>query len=160
VKLLPFLLLFAAVVFTFGGGVAKQLKGRMSHVEVSENTSLAGVAGIQVVISIYGGYFGGGMGILMLASLTLMGMSHIHSMNALKAVLGGLINAVAAALFVWRRAVIWSFALVMIAGALVGGYVGASVARKIDAAVVRKAVLAFAWGMTAYFFWNAYGRNH
>ena len=156
VRLLPFLLLFAAVVFTFGGGLAKRLKARMSHIEVSENTSLAGVAGIQVLISIYGGYFGGGMGILMLASLTLMGMSHIHSMNALKAVLGGLINAVAAALFVARKAIIWPYAIVMIAGALVGGYAGAYVARRIDAAAVRKGVLVFAWGMTAFFFWKTY----
>jgi uncharacterized membrane protein YfcA len=85
VLLIPFLLLFATVLFTFGGPVAKRLtRGAQAPLPV------AVVA--QFFISVYGGYFGGGMGIMMLAVMTLLGMTNIHKMNGLKNVLAVLIN--------------------------------------------------------------------
>ena len=85
-RLVPWLLLVASAVFTFGPRLSRGRTGGVS-------LALGGV--VQVVIASYGGYFGGGMGILMLATLTLMGMRHMHEMNALKVVLGLLINGVA-----------------------------------------------------------------
>jgi uncharacterized membrane protein YfcA len=149
VLMIPFLLLFATALFTFGGRVAKTLT-RGAHAPLP----VAVVA--QFVISVYGGYFGGGMGIMMLAVMTLLGMSHIHEMNGLKNVLGALINGVAVVAFVLAGAVQWNAAAVMIAGGIAGGYAGAAIARRIEPKYVRWLVMGVAWSMTAYFFIRTY----
>lgn len=110
----------------------------------------------QLAVAVYGGYFGGGAGIVMLAILSVLGMSEIHRMNALKTLLGTLINGVAVVAFIVARAVDWAPGVVMIAGGITGGYAGAAVARRIDPKHVRSLVLAVAWGMTAYFFVRTY----
>ena len=149
VLLIPWLLLFATVLFTFGGAVARKLtKGARAPLAV------AAVA--QLAISVYGGYFGGGMGIMMLAVLTLLGMTHIHRMNALKNILGALINGVAVVAFVIAGAVMWAPGVVMIAGGITGGYAGAAIARRVSPKYVRYVVMVIAWSMTAYFFVKTY----
>lgn len=151
VLLIPWLLLFATLLFTFGGAVARKLtRGATAPFTV------AVVA--QFAISIYGGYFGGGMGIMMLAVLTLLGMTHIHRMNALKNVLGALINGVAVVAFIVAGAVRWGPGIVMIAGGITGGYAGAAAARRVDPKHVRLLVMIIAWSMTAYFFIKTYGK--
>jgi uncharacterized protein len=142
-RLVPFLLLAAALVFTLGPRLSK---GKKRHVP------LAVGAVVQLVIASYGGYFGGGMGILMLATLTLMGMDHIHRMNALKVVLGLLINGVALVFFLASGKVDLGAALPTTIGALFGGWFGADVARRLDPKKVRIGVLVFAWALTAFFF--------
>ncbi|HEY8038270.1 MAG TPA: sulfite exporter TauE/SafE family protein, partial [Polyangiaceae bacterium] len=149
VLLIPWLLLFATILFTFGGKLAKRLTGG-----AQAPLALAVVA--QLGISVYGGYFGGGMGIMMLAVLSLLGMTHIHRMNALKNVLGALINGVAVVAFVLAGAVRWAPGVVMIAGGITGGYAGAALARRVDPGHVRWLVLFIAWGMTGYFFVRTY----
>jgi uncharacterized membrane protein YfcA len=149
VLLIPWLLLFATVLFTFGGPVSKRLTG-------GRRAPLALGVAVQLGISVYGGYFGGGMGIMMLAVFTLLGMTHIHRMNALKNVLGTLINGVAVVAFVIAGAVQWAPGVVMIAGGITGGYAGAAVARRVDPKRVRSLVVAVAWGMTLYFFLRTY----
>jgi len=149
VLIIPWLLLFATVLFSFGGRLARRLVGgsRMP-------LGLATVA--QLAVAVYGGYFGGGAGIVMLAILSVLGMSEIHRMNALKTLLGTLINGVAVVAFIVARAVDWAPGVVMIAGGITGGYAGAAFARRIDPKDVRSLVLAVAWGMTAYFFVRTY----
>ncbi len=145
VAVIPWLLLFAALLFSFGGSVAKRLRG--------DARLPPGVAVFaQLAISVYGGYFGGGMGIVMLAILTLLGLSDIHRMNALKTVLASLVNGVAVAAFVAAGAVRWAPAIVMSAGGIAGGYAGAALARRVDPGRVRRLVLVVAWAMVAYFF--------
>jgi uncharacterized protein len=151
VLLIPWLLLFATVLFTFGGAVARKLT-RGAHAPLW----LAAIA--QLAISVYGGYFGGGMGIMMLAVLTLLGMTHIHRMNALKNVLGALINGVAVVAFIVAGAVRWAPGIVMIAGGITGGYAGAAMARRVSPKYVRWMVMAIAWGMTTYFFVKTYAK--
>ena len=146
-KLVPFLLLAASLVFTFGPRLSQ---GKKRHVP------LAIGALVQLVIASYGGYFGGGMGILMLATMTLMGMDHIHRMNALKVVLGLLINGVALVLFLASGKVDLGVALPTTIGALLGGWFGADVARRIDPKKVRLGVLVFAWCLTLFFFLRRY----
>jgi uncharacterized membrane protein YfcA len=107
---------------------------------------------VQILIASYGGYFGGGMGILMLATFTLMGMENMHEMNALKVVLSLLINGVALVFFFASGKVVLGVALPTTVGALLGGWLGADVARKIDPKKVRLAVLVFAWCLTIFFF--------
>ncbi|HZU81956.1 MAG TPA: sulfite exporter TauE/SafE family protein [Polyangiaceae bacterium] len=150
VLLIPWLLLFATVLFSFGGALRARLR------DVTAPLPIAAVA--QFCISVYGGYFGGGMGIMMLAILSLLGMSDIHRMNALKTALATLVNGIAVVTFVIARAVYWGPGAVMIAGGVLGGYAGAAAARRTPPAYVRRLVLAIAWSMTAYFFVRTYRR--
>jgi uncharacterized membrane protein YfcA len=125
---------------------------------VSENHwgLLAGIAVLQLIIATYGGFFGGGIGILMLAMLRLTGMENIHTMNALKTLLATCINGVAVLTFVIAGAVWWPQALLMIVGAVLGGYGGAYYARKIDPLLVRRFVILVGFALTLYFFIRAY----
>jgi uncharacterized protein len=153
-SLLPYLLLVATLLFTFGGAVTARLRRQVSHVSAPSWLGVAGVCLLQFAIAIYGGFFGGGIGILMLATLALMGMTEIHMMNALKTVLASLINGIAVVAFVVAGKVIWPQAVVMIVGAIIGGYGGAHVARKLDGGVVRGFVITVGFTMTAYFFYR------
>jgi uncharacterized membrane protein YfcA len=153
VLLIPWLLLFATLLFSFGGHVAQR-------VSQGRKAPLAAAVAVQLLISVYGGYFGGGMGIMMLAVLTLLGMTHIHRMNALKNALGTLINGVAVVAFIVAGAVAWTPGVAMIAGGMLGGYTGAAGARRLDPRHVRALVLVIAWGMTAYFFFETYRHIH
>ena len=96
------------------------------------------------------------MGIVNLAMLAAVGMTDIHAMNALKSVLGMAINGVAVVAFIVARAVYWPQAVVMITGAVVGGYFGAHYAQKLPQAWIRRFVIAVGTGMTVYFFVKAY----
>lgn len=146
-KILPLLMFAASLVFTLGPRVAKLRKG--GHMP------LALGAVVQLLISSYGGYFGGGMGILMLATFTLMGMTHLHSMNGLKTLLGMLINGAANIAFFVAHKVVYDVAVPVAIGSIVGGWFGAAIARKIHPDRVRLFVLVFAWGLTAWFFVQA-----
>jgi uncharacterized membrane protein YfcA len=150
--LIPFLLLLATMLFAFGKPLTAWWKRGHPSASTLSNRSLAGMAAAQLVIALYGGYFGGGIGILMLATLGLMGMQNIHEMNAVKTLLAACINGVAVVTFVLAGAVVWGPALVMIAGSLVGGYGGAAFARRLDPRVVRWFVIAVGVVMTVYFF--------
>ncbi len=111
---------------------------------------------IQFIIAVYGGYFGGGIGIMILASLGVMGMENIHEMNGLKTVLQSSINGVAVITFIIAGAVFWLQAIVMIVGAIVGGYGSAFFARKLDTRLVRGFVIIVGVGMTIYFFLHSF----
>jgi len=104
------------------------------------------------VIAIYGGYFGGAMGILMLASFSLFGMSNFHSMNALKTLLAGLLNGLAVAIFIVAGKIAWGPGGLMMAAGIAGGWAGAWGAKKIDPATLRYIVIALAAAITVAFF--------
>ncbi|HEV2581873.1 MAG TPA: sulfite exporter TauE/SafE family protein [Ktedonobacteraceae bacterium] len=156
--LVPYLLLLATLLFAFSPRITALLRRRNSTSQGIESKAsisrrtLTVIVLVQFVIAIYGGYFGGGIGIMILASLGVMGMENIHEMNGLKTVLQTSINGVAVITFVIARAVFWLQALVMIAGAIVGGYGGAYVARKLDPRFIRGFVIVVGVGMTIYFF--------
>lgn len=145
-RLLPWLMLLAAVTFTFGDRVRRLLSLERVH------GHLLRVAVLQFVIAIYGGYFGGGIGIMMLASFALGGMLDIHEMNGLKTLLTVLVNALALVEFIIEGVVAWGPGLIMVAGSVIGGYFGAALARRIDPTWVRRFVIAIGWTMTIYFF--------
>jgi hypothetical protein len=111
---------------------------------------------LELVFAVYGGYFGGGVGILNLAMLAVLGMTDIHAMNALKVVLGGIINGIAVITFILAGAVVWKQGSVVIVGAVFGGYFGAHYAQKLPGAWIRRFVIAVGTTMTAYFFWKGY----
>jgi uncharacterized membrane protein YfcA len=151
VALTPWLLLFATLMFTFGKQLGVVLK---RHVHFG----FGALIGSQVVIAVYGGYFGGGIGILMLAALAVFGMKDINAMNGIKTVLAGCLNAVAVVVFVSAGKVYWKPALIMMLGAIAGGYFGAHFAQKLPGKVIRIFVTVTGVVMTAYFFWHAYGK--
>jgi uncharacterized membrane protein YfcA len=156
IYLLPWLLLVASALFTFGGLLTKRLRGARDQGE-GRLVLLAGALP-QLVISIYGGYFGGGMGIMMMAVWSVMGMTNIHEMNGLKGILGTIINGTAVVAFILAKAVAWAPGIVMVIGATLGAYSGASLARRLDPRWVRWFVGIVAWVMTAIFFVKAYVR--
>ena len=156
VRLVPYLLLLATLLFTFGGRLTRLLRARLNThlagMSAPPWVAIAGVAVLQLVIATYGGYFGGGIGILMLASLALLGMDNIHTMNALKTLMASCINGVAVVTFVVAGAVAWPQALLMVAGAMAGGYGGAHFARQLDPLRVRRLVISVGFLLTIYFF--------
>lgn len=146
-KLAPFLILFATVLFLVQGLIAPW--SRAHHPERPSSARFAVVSLVQFGVAIYGGYFGAGIGILMLAALGFLGLSDIHAMNGLKNFFGMCVNAVAAAYFIFRGAVDWPAALLMAGAAIVGGYGGARFARRIGRERARKAVVVIGFAITA-----------
>ena len=153
-RVLPWLTLGATLLFAFGRKIAGSRRSVIEH--ETTGAALAGATLFQLCVAVYGGYFGGGMGIVMLAMLATLGMTDIHAMNALKSVMGFVINGVAVVTFVIARAVYWRHGIIMILGAIAGGYLGAHYAMKMPQSWVRRFVVLVGAGMTVYFFWKAY----
>ena len=153
-RVLPWLMLAATLLFIFGGKLVRPRANQVVHDTGAATLLLA--AGFQFLVAIYGGYFGGGMGIVILAMLTAFGMANIHQMNALKIVLSTATNGVAVAIFVASHAVYWRQALVMIVGAALGGYFGAHYSLRLPQKRVRAFVIAIGSSMTVYFFVRSY----
>jgi hypothetical protein len=156
-RLLPWLMLVAAATFTFGSKLRPQPKGGAPPSHPFEHgavwrPALLGVVFAQFLIATYGGYFGGGMGIMMLATMALAGMTNIHEMNGLKSFLGVAINGFALATFIITGTISWRYGLAMAVGATLGGYSTAAFARRLDPRCVRWFVIVVGWGMTIYFF--------
>ena len=156
-NLAPFLILFATVLFMIQGAVSRRLK--TSTAASSDPAHLSGrrwaVASLlQLAVALYGGYFGAGIGILMLALLGFLGLSDIHAMNGLKNFFNLCINTVAAIYFILRGAVVWPIALVIVVGATLGGYAGARFARHIGREKARAAVVVIGLLVTAILAWQ------
>jgi uncharacterized protein len=150
-KLIPYLLLLATCVFIFGESFKQWLQ---SFRQVSSNQSppLVYLVILQLVISIYGGFFGAGIGILMLATLTFFNLKNIHAMNALKSFLATCINGIAIVPFLFASIIAWPQAILMAIGGALGGYFIANFARQIPAEIIRRFVSIVAISMTTYFF--------
>ena len=148
-RLIPWLMLAATLLFALGPWIVPR---RSSLAHDASSASIAGASLFELVVSIYGGYFGGGLGIMNLAMLSAIGMTDIHAMNALKALLGSVINGTAVLAFIAARAIYWAKGFVMIVGAITGGYFGAHYAQKIPQKFVRTFVILVGTSMTLYFF--------
>ncbi|HKQ72499.1 MAG TPA: sulfite exporter TauE/SafE family protein [Blastocatellia bacterium] len=146
--LVPFLILFATILFMLQGPVQRRLRSLTTEHQEATARWMVGAGFYQFLVAIYGGYFGGGIGILMLAVLGLMGLSDIHQMNGLKNILGSATNMVAATFFIFAGMVDWPSAALMAAGAIVGGYGAAGIARKIGQKAVRRIVIVTGFAMT------------
>lgn len=153
-RLVPWLMLAATLIFIFGSSLVRP---RTTHaVQEAGLPALLLASCFQFLVAIYGGYFGGGMGIIILAMLTAFGMADIHHMNALKIVLSTAANGIAVIIFIVSRAVYWKQAIVMIAGAAIGGYSGAHFSLRLPQKLVRGFVIVVSCAMTAYFFARTY----
>jgi uncharacterized membrane protein YfcA len=157
--LVPYLFLVATLLFAFGKRLSESasalVRGTNPGSHSSSSWAAFGVAiPVQLVIAVYGGFFGGGIGILMLALLTVVGMEDIHAMNAVKCLLAAAINGAAIVTFMAARVVEWPQALLMVVGAVAGGYGGAHVAQRLDPRLVRGFVITVGLSMAAYFLWK------
>ena len=153
-RVLPWLMLGATLLFAFGKHVTGKISAGISR--ESSNAAVAGACVFELFVAVYGGYFGGGMGIMNLAMLAAIGMTDMHAMNALKVVLGGFINGVATFTFIATGAIVWRQGAVMTAGALLGGYCAAHYAQKLPQSWIRVFVIVTGFAMTVYFFVRAY----
>jgi uncharacterized protein len=153
-RVVPWLMLAATLLFVFGKGLSGNRPSSVSH--EATKAAIAGASAFELFVAVYGGYFGGGLGIVNLAMLAALGMADIHAMNALKSVLGSVINGVAVLAFVIAGAIYWPQALVTTAGAVVGGYFGAHYAQKLPQSWIRGFVIVVGAAMTVYFFVKAY----
>lgn len=146
--IVPFLIFGATLLFAAQEMITRRL-GAIAHAH--ENPTRGWVTFVfvfQFLVGLYGGYFGAGMGILMLAALGIIGMTDLHQMNGLKNVLAICINGIAAIYFIVLKAVVWRDVLVMVFGTVAGGYLGARVAHRFGRTFVRRTVVVIGIVMT------------
>ena len=146
---LPWLMLFATLTLAFGRQLGERLRRRW-HI------GPAPVVIVQFVLGIYGGYFGGAIGIMMTAIWGLLGTQDIKTLNAPRTLLVTAANAMAVLIFIVAHVVIWAPTLVLLVGAIVGGYCGALVGRRAPSSVVRAGTLCIAICITVLFFAKTY----
>ncbi len=149
--LVPFLILFATVLFTIQGPIQARLRKR-ARPPATVHVSFIPALIAQFFIAIYGGYFGAGIGILMLSALSIAGMSDILQMSGLTSFYGLCINGVAAALFIAAHMIDWRYVPWMAVSAIIGGYGAAGIARKIGKVVVRRFVIGVGFTIAVVMF--------
>ena len=148
-RLIPWLLLAATAMFAFGPQLRRWADGHRA--EGAQPSRAKAVAGLLLVAG-YGGYFNGGMGILMLALFGLLGQTKLNAMNAIKNLVSTLLTAIAVAIYAVGGIVQWKEAFIMMAAATLGGYLGARGARKLPPAVLRWSIVVIGLVMTVLFF--------
>ena len=160
VELIPWLVLVATLL---------TLRPLLSRRQLSSGTavheappappiSLQIAAGLLLfVVAIYGGYFGAGIGILVIGAFGLIGLTDIHSIVPLKNALSGSLRAVAVTVFIVEGNVDWEYGLVMAAGAFLGGYLGGRMVHLTNRTLVRIGIVFLGFAMAAYYFWKIYG---
>ncbi|HVI07752.1 MAG TPA: sulfite exporter TauE/SafE family protein [Candidatus Binatia bacterium] len=152
-RLVPWLLLSGTLLFAFGNRF-RALAGNAPMEDLTQTswTAIAVSSFVELLVAIYGGYFGAGIGFITLGMLAALGMKDIHAMGAIRTLLAAVINAVAVITFIAAGAVLWQIFAVMVVGALTGGWFGAHYAQRSDPAKVRALIIALGLAMSAYFF--------
>lgn len=148
----PFLVLFATLMLAFRDFISRRLRPNPTR---SEQVTTAGrFWGVlfQLVVGTYGGYFGAGMGILMLGSFSLMGLRDIHKMNIIKTTLTAIINMTAFVFFAFKGLVVWYLAILMMVGAILGGYGGARLAKRANPRILHFGIVAVGLLVSGWFF--------
>ena len=156
--IVPYLVLAATVLLALQRPLRRLVRASDApDGEVHGGGRAVGLVLGQLAVSIYGGYFGAGMGILMLAAMGLYGLSDIHQRNGLKNVAGAVTNGIAGLYFAASGAIAWADALILGIGAVVGGYAGAAIGRKLSRAVAEAVVVAIGVAMTLALFLKSRG---
>ncbi len=151
-NLIPWLLLFATLLFIFGN----QLNSWLSKIgKEKQSASLLGKIGLKIFLflcCVYGGFFNAGQGIVNLSYLSLAGHSNIHYMNAIKLFMSAIVGAIASLIFYFNGLLVWQEGLALMIGTLSGGYLAAKMAYKLNQSLIRKFVIIACVGTTIYFF--------
>jgi uncharacterized membrane protein YfcA len=148
----PFLILFATLMLASRDVISRRLGSNATGEE--RVTILGRIWGVlfQLFVATYGGYFGAGIGILMLGSFSLMGLRDIHKMNAIKTPLAAIINLTAFFFFALKGFVVWPLAILMAAGAIIGGYGGARSAKHVNPSLIHYCVVVVGLLVSGWFF--------
>lgn len=159
-RLVPWLLLVATTLFAFSGQVSRLVSKAKATLGLRSNEGgmPGGVGGLffQLIVAIYGGFFGAGMGILTLAALSIQGIEDIQELNGLKNLTSAVNYTVAAATFVIAGAISWPHTLIMLVTAFIGGYAGAALARRLPALWLRRLVVVVGASLTLIYFIKTY----
>ncbi|EIK51853.1 MAG: sulfite exporter TauE/SafE family protein [Pseudomonas sp.] len=151
--LIPWLLLAATALFAASPRLSRWLAARRKESAVPPHSPLS--LGAHSLVSIYGGYFGAGMGILQLAAFSIEGHALVRA-NALKNLISAVIYSVASLTFIFAGRVSWFELLILLGGATLGGYAGGALSQKLPASWLRALVILVGSGMTLYYFWATY----
>jgi hypothetical protein len=145
--LVPWLMLFATIVFALGNFTHLE---KLRHIRLGRRGSIAAM----LLMAIYGGYFGAGLGFMMLATLTLLGMRDIMAMNGVKLVLATLMSLISVITYSFAGIVDWGAVVPVLLGALAGGYLGALGARRLNPALLKGFIVVLGVALTFFFFWH------
>ncbi|WP_199119769.1 sulfite exporter TauE/SafE family protein [Pedobacter sp. ASV28] len=148
-RMVPWLLLIGSLAFAFGKAAGLYLRSKFS---IGKGVVLGG----QFLLGIYGGYFGGAVGIMMMAVWSLFGLSDIKVINANKTLFVGVANSVAVMLFIAAGKVAWPETGIMLLATICGGYFGARYTKRIDPVKLRTAIILLNFLITAVFFFKVY----
>src|SRR5215208_2678237 len=158
--------LFLVPWFVLGGTVLFVLEPRLSrssgsaHQDRGLATALWSLAAAVVfVVAIYGGYFGAGIGILMISALSLLRMGDVHRVVPFKNLLAGCLRGVAVVVLVIYGEIAWGYGIPMAFGGLIGGYLGGALTGRVNCTILRAIVASIGIGLAAYYFWTLYGRS-
>lgn len=153
---IPWLLLFATILFIFGGQINSALKKMASNNRHA--SSIGGVLLLMILfgVSIYGGFFNAGLGIITLSYLALAGHTNINAMNGLKLLVSSTVSLIAIALFIYNDVIAWYEGTIVLCGTLAGGYVAAHLSRQLPQKHVRRFVIVASIATTLYFFFDIY----
>ncbi len=153
-RVVPFLVLFATLLFALRNWIDRLIK-RENEAEqpIARSGKIWGFL-FQLFVATYGGYFGAGIGILMLGSFSMMGMRDIHKMNSLKTIIATLINLIAFFYFAFRELIDWPIALVMGLGTITGGFGGARLAQKVDPRILRSFITLMGLGISVWLYFK------
>ncbi len=160
--LVPWLILVAAILFAVQPQLARLIPARATGTTdaTPSGAGLVAACGLQFLVGVYGGYFGAGIGIMMLAMLGMLGLGDMHRLNGVKNVLGMVVNGVAAGTFalgamVGAHGVSWPHAAVMAVAAILGSLGASHLARRLPASFVRRGVALIGFALAAYYFLRA-----
>ncbi|MCB1894778.1 MAG: sulfite exporter TauE/SafE family protein [Zoogloeaceae bacterium] len=153
---IPWLLLFATVLFIYGGRINRRLKALAAGHRHASAAGAIFLAGLLLAVCVYGGFFNAGLGIITLSYLALAGHTDINAMNGLKLVVSTAVSLIAIVLFIANGAIAWYEGTIVLAGTLVGGYAAAHVSRSLPQHHVRHFVIVASIAITAYFFYATY----
>jgi uncharacterized membrane protein YfcA len=156
--LVPWLVLGGTLLFVLEPGLSRRSEG--AHQDRGLATALWPLAAVVVfVVAIYGGYFGAGIGILMISALSLLRMGDVHRVVPFKNLLAGCLRGVAVVVLVIYGEIAWGYGIPMAVGGLIGGYLGGALTGRINRTVLRAVVMIIGFGLAAYYFWTLYGRS-
>jgi uncharacterized membrane protein YfcA len=148
------LILLATLLFAFGGKINAWL--RVSAVSVEFSRPKLPTRFLELLFALYGGFFGAGLGVMLMAGLQMLGVTDPHATNALKNLLAAVINTVSVVVLVATGLVAWPHTALAFSGAVLGGLIGGHFARRMPAQVLRRIVIAFGAALTVYYFNKCY----
>lgn len=156
--LVPWLVFGGTVLFVLEPRLSRRSGG--SHQDRGLATALWPLAAVVVFgVAIYGGYFGAGIGILMISALSLLRIGDVHRVVPFKNLLAGCLRSVAVVVLVVYGEIAWGYGIPMAVGGLIGGYLGGALTGKVNRTILRAVVVIIGFGLAAYYFWTLYGRS-